>query len=254
MIVTNLNDHCLKIVLANPSTKNALNLAMIKEITHVFLDASKNDDIRLIKLRAEGEHFCSGADLLWMKESIRLSEKENETQAKHLFDMFHAVFSCTKPVLTMVHGACFGGGLGLVAASDFVICANNAQFCLSEVKLGLIPATISAFLIHKIGHGRFNALGISALLFNSKMAYDFGLVHETCELFDLPHVEETRAKQFLSNGPMAMREMKKLSLSHCAFDFKKIKEQSAKSLAKIRTSKEAQEGLEAFLQKRKPNW
>ena len=255
MVLSELSkDGVLQIVLARPQKRNAMDQNMIREIRHVFKDANENNDVRFIKMRGEGEHFCAGADLNWMKQSVKLSKKENQAQTEELFDMYQCIFECQKPIINFVHGAAIGGGVGLVACSDYVVAAKDSKYGFAEVKLGLVPATIGVFVAMKIGFTNFNAHGVVGERFNAETALRIGLVHELCEREELSQREDELTKNLLKNGPMAMCETKKMAREFAVLDWPGNKEKTSKLLARIRSGSEAQEGIAAFFEKRSPNW
>lgn len=253
-VKTTIQDRVLHVTLARPERMNAFDSQMIQELKKLFASAPKQGNVSAIVLRGEGKSFCAGADLEYMKAMVHFSKQENARDSERLFDMFEAIRSCPLPVIAHVHGAVFGGGLGLVAACDLVAAQADAQFCFSEVRLGLIPAVISSFVLSKMNPGFARAMMISGRVFSASDAVNAGLAHfsgskEMCESW----VSET-SKQLGNNGPGAMAKTKKLCDHLLPVKVKAQKKHTTKVIAEQRVSKEGQEGIGAFLEKRKPQW
>ncbi len=177
VIVTELNQVAY-VKLNRPDVRNAFNPAMIAEITLLFRNLQARKDLRAVVLQGEGKVFCAGADLNWMKEMVNFSFEQNREDSLKLFAMFEAIAECTLPVVGLVHGAVFGGALGLVAICDEVIAEEGTQFCFSEVKLGIAPAVISSFVNRKAVGGKVRPLMLSGVIFNPHIAQQSGLVTE----------------------------------------------------------------------------
>jgi methylglutaconyl-CoA hydratase len=247
-------DQVAYVKLHRPDVRNAFNPEMIADITQTFLELSKRQDLRAVVLQGEGKSFCAGADLNWMKEMVNFSFAENRDDSLKLFSMFEAISTCALPVIGMIHGAAFGGALGLVAACDEVIAEENTQFCFSEVKLGIAPAVISAFVNRKAVQGKVRPLMLSAVVFNAVTAQQAGLVTEV-----VPSGEgHTALQKIIHNykqcGPEAVRETKKLLNDISAMTWDQQKERTTTLIAERRCSSEGQEGLKSFLEKREPSW
>ncbi|MCI5072797.1 enoyl-CoA hydratase-related protein [bacterium] len=241
------------IILNRPQHSNALTEAMLLELSDAFKNIPKSS--KILTISANGKHFCAGADLNWMRQSKDLSEEENLASAENLFNMYLALYECPIPVVSHVHGAVMGGALGLVACSDIVIAQDNAFFSLSEAKLGIVPATISPFVIQKIGYSQFLALSLQARKFSAPEALNFGLVHqciagqeESKKVF-LKTCEDT-----LSNSPYALKIIKQLSRQYLPLKPENFAQYTSKLIAQCRVSHDGQEGLNAFFEKRKPQW
>ncbi len=238
-----------------PEVHNALDADLILEITESLRILSRKKGIRLLILSGEGKNFCAGADLNWMKSTIRFKERENRRDAMRLHRLFEAVYRFPHPVIARVQGSTFGGGLGLVAASDIAIAEEGSLFSLSEVRLGLLPSIIAPFVVRKIGLGAFRAYGISGKKMTAEEALRIGLIHEIAPREELDQTIEQWIKLILDNGPQAMTALKTFtdksfgipSLSRAAL-------KTVRSIAKIRTGEEGQEGMKAFLEKRSPAW
>jgi methylglutaconyl-CoA hydratase len=253
LIITEM-DHVAYVKLHRPEMRNAFNPEMIAEITKTFLDLEKRQDVRAVVLQGEGKAFCAGGDLNWMKEMVNFSFEQNLQDSTVLFEMFEAIAQCTLPVIGLVHGAAFGGALGLIAACDEVIAEEGTQFCFSEVKLGIAPAVISAFVQRKAVPGKIRPLMLSAVVFNPHIAQQAGLITEVVAAGDGHTALQRVLQPYMQAGPEAVRETKKLLNNLESFTWKQQKEATAKVIAERRASPEGQEGLRAFLEKREPTW
>jgi methylglutaconyl-CoA hydratase len=227
---------------------------MIGEITGIFRDLEKRGDLRAIALLGEGKAFCAGGDLNWMKEMVNFSFEQNLDDSKKLFEMFEAIADCSLPVVGMVHGAAFGGALGLIAACDEVIAEEGTQFCFSEVKLGIAPAVISAFVNRKAVAGKVRPLMLSGTVFSAHVAQQAGLVNEIAPAGEGHSVLQKALHAYLQCGPQAVRETKKLLNKLPTLSWDEQKKATGKVIAERRASPEGQEGLKSFLEKREPTW
>jgi methylglutaconyl-CoA hydratase len=253
IVLTEL-DQVAYVKLSRGDVRNAFNPEMIAEITQTFLSFESRQDLRAVVLQGEGKAFCAGADLNWMKEMVNFTFEENRTDSLKLFSMFEAISQCPLPVIGMVHGAAFGGALGLVAACDEVIAEENTQFCFSEVKLGIAPAVISSFVHRKAVLGKVRPLMLSGVVFSAATAQQIGLVTEVVP----PGQGHVDLQRVLHNykvcGPEAVRETKKLLNELASMSWDQQKERTTSLIAERRCSSEGQEGLKAFLEKRDPSW
>jgi methylglutaconyl-CoA hydratase len=234
----------LRVTLARPERRNAFDAGLIAELTEAFDTVS--DDARAVLLSGDGESFSAGADVEWMRSSIELSYEENVADARRLRKMLETIDSCVAPVVTRVHGHALGGGCGLVACSDIVVAASDTVFAFSEVKLGIIPAVISPFALAKIGPSAARRYFVTGEPFDARTALRIGLVHEVAE--DLDAAVRRIVENLRSAGPEAARHAKKLVLE------RPDGLGTERRIAQRRTSEEGQEGLRAFLEKRRPNW
>jgi methylglutaconyl-CoA hydratase len=233
----------LRIALARPDRRNAFDAALIGELTRAFGDTG---DARVVLLTGDGPSFSAGADVEWMRASIGLSYEENEADALRLRAMLDAIDGCAAPVVAAVQGHALGGGAGLVACCDVAIAERGAEFAFSEVKLGIVPAVISPFVLAKIGPSAARRYFVSGERFDAETALRIGLVHEVGA--DLIASVEKVVSEVLSAGPRAVRAAKVLARSpHTASE-------TARLIATHRTSEEGQEGLRAFLERRVPAW
>jgi len=244
----------LFVSLNRPEVKNAMSAEMMVELRETFtkLDA----DLRVIVLRGVGEFFCAGGYLNWMKASATKTAKENEEDTLTLAKMIRSVDECSIPVVTKVKGGAFGGGVGLVAASDIVIAEEKAVFSLSEVKLGLIPATIGPLVMRKIGVSQARRLYLTGKRFSAIEAKLIHLIHEVVPVGSLLSVTNDYLKEFESAGPEAVRSAKKLIREMMGEDLwaEDIAEKTSKILSQIRVGKEAQTGVQAFLNREAAPW
>jgi methylglutaconyl-CoA hydratase len=232
----------LRVTLARPERRNAFDAALIAALTDAFADV---EDARAVVLAGEGKSFCAGADVEWQRSSIDLSYEENVQDALRLYLMCETIDRCPAPVIARVHGHALGGGSGLVACADIAVAARDAVFGFSEVKLGIIPAVISPFVVPKIG-ANARRYFLTGERFGAETALRIGLVHETTD--DLDGSVEHVLGELLAAGPNAVREAKRLVRSAPGG------EETAQTAARLRASEEGQQGLRAFLERRRPDW
>lgn len=244
----------LQITLNRPDVRNAFSAEMIHELTEVFRSVDKKPGLRAVHLKGEGKVFCAGADLSYMQSMVKFSIEKNQEEALALHDMFESIRSCAVPVVAEVHGAAFGGGLGLIAASDFVIAEEKTQYCFSEVKLGLAPAVISDFVLRKATIGMATPWMLSGMVFSSEEAQRIGLVHLYAYENDAKALVEKVLQTFREAGPEALRETKSLLQEVPRLSMDQARSETARVIAERRVSEEGQEGIKAFLEKRTPKW
>ncbi|MFZ3231223.1 MAG: enoyl-CoA hydratase-related protein, partial [Pseudobdellovibrio sp.] len=242
-----VSDEQIKVVSLNRAdVKNAFHPEMIQEVTVAFQKFNLEPKLKAVILKGEGTVFCSGADLNWMKEMVKYSFEQNVEDSEKLWQMFEAIAFCSVPVVGVIHGAVYGGALGLAAACDYVLAEAQTKFCFSEVKVGLAPAVISSFILRKTSDSHVRALMLSAEVFNSEKAQKIGLVHsEFAGNADLVSI----AKVFSGNGLEAMKETKKLLNEIQAADWAKQKKLTTKVISERRMSLEGQTRLNKFLEK-----
>jgi len=241
--------------LNRPELGNAFDDRVIKQLSDQIAQAVHANDVRMIVLGGRGKHFSAGADFNWMQRMVALSYDENTEDALQLARLMRQLNECPKPTIAAVNGAAYGGALGLICACDLAIAATNATFCLSEVKLGLIPAVISPFVINAMGRRNAMRYMLTAEVFNAATARDVGVVHEIVEQDSLYATVEAWTSTLAKNGPRALVEVKKLirDVQGRRID-DDLSEMTAERIARIRVSPEGQEGLRAFLDKRAPAW
>ncbi len=243
------------ITLSRPDVRNAFNDEVIAELKNAFLAVAQNASVRCVVLAAEGPAFCAGADLNWMRRMADYTRDENLADAGELAAMLRAMYACPQPTIARVQGDVYAGGMGLVAACDMAISVNTANYCLSEVKLGLIPATISPYVIRAMGARAAHRYFLTAERFDAHEAHRIGLVHEVVspEALDAQVAEWVRA--LVSASPNAVKACKKLlhDVAEREINATLIR-QTVEGIADIRASSEGKEGVQSFLQKRKPDW
>lgn len=248
-------DKVATVTLNRPDVRNAFNEFTIAELSLAFNDLGGNDDVRAIVLAANGPAFCAGADLNWMKKMAAYSHAENTDDAAKLADMLRTIYLCPKPVLAKVQGDCYAGGMGLVAACDIAVAASGASFCLSEVKLGLIPATISPYVIKAMGENAARRYFLTAEKFSAQEAHRIGFVHDIVAAEALDAHVAAIVKALVTSSPNAVREAKVLvrDVAGKPVDSALVLD-TAERIAHIRASDEGREGVASFLEKRKPSW
>lgn len=243
------------VTLNRPDVRNAFNETTIAELTEVFRSLDSDASVRVVVLAANGPAFCAGADLNWMKKMADYTYEENLADAGQLAAMLSAIYQCSKPVIARVQGDCYAGGMGLLAACDIAVSADTANFCLSEVKLGLIPATISPYVIRAMGEQAARRYFVTAERFSAQQASACGLIHELVspELLDDKIAELVR--QISANSPNAVRQAKRLVQTVAGQSLtQELVAETVKGIAEIRASDEGREGVRSFLEKRKPFW
>jgi methylglutaconyl-CoA hydratase len=243
------------ITLNRPEVRNAFNDEVIAEITATIAEYEARPEVRCIILAGNGPSFCAGADLNWMKRMASYSYEENMDDARALAQMLRVLYRCEKPTIARVQGDAYAGGMGLVAACDIAIALDTANFCLSEVKLGLIPATISPYVIRAMGPREAHRYFLTAERFNAAEAHRIGFVHEVVKSDQLDAKVSEIAQSFIVAGPAAVKACKALvqDVAGEEIDHALI-ERTVKGIADIRVSDEGREGIQSFLAKRKPNW
>lgn len=243
------------VTLNRPDVRNAFNETVISELNQVFQELGQLDHVRAIVLAANGPAFCAGGDLNWMKKMAHYSAEENLADAERLAEMLYQIYSCNKPVIAKIQGDCYAGGMGLAAACDIAVAADTVQFCLSEVKIGLVPATISPYVIRSMGANAARRYFLTAERFSAAEAHRIGFVHEAVPAAALDATVEQIVKAIVSNGPSAVMVAKWLVDDVAGADIDdELLGYTAECIAEIRGSDEGREGVAAFLEKRKPNW
>lgn len=249
-------NHRVAIVwLAREAVRNAFNETSIAELTSAFAELGGDNNVRAIVLAAKGPAFCAGADLEWMKRMASYSDEENRADALKLATMLRTIYECPKPVIARVHGDAYAGGIGLVAACDIAVAAFPAMFCLSETRLGLIPATIGPYVMRAISPNAARRYFLTAEKFDSAEAFRIGLVHEIAPLDDLDAKinEILGALMLTSQGAVAESKRLVRDLTARAIDDVLVAD-TAQRIAAVRASVDGREGVRSFLDKRKPQW
>jgi len=248
-------DKVATVTLNRPDLRNAFNEGAIAELARVFDELGRNEAVRAIVLAANGPSFCAGADLNWMKKMAGYSHDENEADAMRLAEMLRTIYLCPKPTVARVQGDCYAGGMGLVAACDIVVASETAGFCLSEVKLGLIPATISPYVIKAMGEQAARRYFLTAERFDAAEAQRIGVAHDVVAPEALDATVAGIVKALVNNSPHAVRQAKTLvrEIVGQPVDDALLLD-TAGRIAAIRASTEGREGVASFLEKRKPTW
>ncbi|CAM2183961.1 methylglutaconyl-CoA hydratase [Paraburkholderia sacchari] len=243
------------VTLNRPDVRNAFNETMIADVTAAFTALGVRDDVRVIVLAGNGKAFCAGADLNWMRKMAGYSDEENRADALRLARMLSTVYRCPKPVIARVHGDAYAGGMGLVCAADIVVAAETVNFCLSEARLGLMPATIAPYVIRALGEQASRRYFVTAEAFDCATALRLGLVSEAVSADELDATVARIAGTLCANSPNAVRECKQLvqDIAGESIDDALI-EDTAVRIARIRASEEGRDGVSSFLEKRTPRW
>lgn len=244
----------LTVILNRPEQHNALTPALIAALTAVFHQIPSRDDVRVVVLTGNGRSFCAGADLHTMRAAADYDFAANEADGKAIFDMVQAIDSCPKPVIGRVNGAAIGGGVGLVSACDIVVAVERAKFAFSEVRLGIVPAVISPFVLAKIGVGNGRELFLTGERFDAQKAHQIGLVQHVVAEAELDTAVSQRIELLLPAAPGAQAAVKELIRIVNDRPTNKMRTVTANLIAQCRASAEGREGMSAFLEKRNPNW
>lgn len=255
-IKVQLGESMAWINLDRPEVRNALNPELISELTEAFDWLDSRDDIRVIILKGNGKCFCAGADLEYMKDMARYSYPQNLADAERLSKLFQTIYFCNKAVIVDVHGACIGGANGIIAAADIVIAEKGTKFAFSEVRLGITPATISPFVVAKIGNTAAKELMLTGRRFSADEAKDFRLVNAVVDEAEMLDTERQYIDHFLHASPEAVAECKNLLRMVSGTDdrYSPVFMQTSVAIANQRISKAGQEGMAAFFEKRKAEW
>lgn len=255
VLSVSLNAGVARVALNRPDVRNAFNAEVIAELRETFDRLSNDSAVRAIVLSGAGKVFCGGADINWMRASLDLTREQNVADAQAMSDMFRAIDRCSKPVIGKIHGAALGGGAGLAAVCDIVISTEDAVFGFTEVKLGIIPAVISPFVLAKIGASHARALFLTGERFDARRAAHIGLVHEVVMNADaLEDAVQGALAELRSAGPAATAAAKRLVQDVTAATYEASRDLTAQAIAAQRTSEEGQEGLRAFLERRAAAW
>ena len=243
-----------RVTLARPQVRNAFDEELIAELTHAFQSAGGSPKTRAVVLSGDGPSFCAGADIAWMRKAGAYSREENEADALRMARMLAAIDACPRPVVAVVHGAAIGGGVGLVAAADIAIAAEGTVFSLSEVKLGILPAVISPYVLRAIGPRQARRYFLTGERFDAREALRIGLVHRVAPSEELARAAEETVASLLTSGPEAVVAAKNLIGRVVGRDPADVQRLTVQTIAERRASEEAREGLTAFLEKRPPSW
>jgi methylglutaconyl-CoA hydratase len=247
--------HVARVYLNRPDVRNAFNEQVIAELTSTFRQLAAEPDLRAIVLSGHGKAFCAGADLSWMRSMADFSWEQNRADAQALADMLWAIYQCPVPIVGRLQGDCYAGGVGLAAVCDVVVAVDGMNFCLSEARLGLLPATISPYVIRAMGEQAARRYFITAERFSAAQAHAMGLVHELCTADALDAKVDEIVAALVANGPLATRACKALVQDVAGLQVTDdLRGETARRIADIRVSSEGKEGIQSFLQKRPPTW
>jgi methylglutaconyl-CoA hydratase len=249
-----ISNHIARITFSRPEVHNAFHSGVIKEMRQVFAEIAKTSDIRAVVITGEGKSFCAGADLNWMKAVAEYKFDQNLAESNELAELFNDMYTCTCPIIGRINGAAIGGGAGFVAVCDIAIGAQSAVVSFSEVKIGLVPACIGPYVIKKIGEGRSRELFITGERLTADRAKEVGLLNAVVPDADLDKTIDALLQQILTSGPNAISMAKELVSKVPQMNAAEYKPFTAEMIAKLRNSAEGQEGMAAFLAKRKPSW
>jgi methylglutaconyl-CoA hydratase len=235
--------------------RNAFNDEVIAELTQTFQQLAAQPELRVVLLSGRGKAFCAGADLNWMRAMADYSWEQNRADAQRLADMLWTLDQCPVPVVGRVQGDCYAGGMGLASICDVLVASSNVTFCLSEARLGLLPATISPYVIRAMGAQAARRYFTTAERLSAAQAHAMGLVHELCEPEALDAKVAEIVATLVANGPAAVKACKQLVRDVAGQDITEaLRVETARRIADIRASDEGKEGLQSFLGKRSPNW
>ena len=244
-----------RVFLNRPEVRNAFNDAVIAELAQAFAGFAADASLRAVVLGAHGKAFCAGADLAWMRAMADYTWKQNRDDAQALADMLHAVWSCPVPVIGRIHGDAYAGGVGLAAVCDVLVAAEGVHFCLSEAKLGLLPATIGPYVVRALGEQASRRYFATAERFDAARAHALGFVHELVQPDALDAKVDEIVAAVVANGPVSVRLCKKLvqDVAGRVID-EDLRAETARRIADVRASVEGKEGVQSFLNKRDPAW
>jgi methylglutaconyl-CoA hydratase len=242
------------VYLNRPEVHNAMNEKLMKELTNSFKELENDDKTRVIILTGKGKSFCAGADLNWMKSMVNYSKEDNIKDSKLLLSLYESIYNCQKPVIGRINGHAFGGGLGLFAVCDIAIAVPDCKFAFSEVKLGIIPAVISTYIARRVNISNMRRLFITGERFSSEYAKHIGLIDFVSSEKEIDEKIKFYIKLLRSSGPNAINEVKKLIDYYEKMDITKYQKHTVEKISELRISDEGQEGINAFLEKRKTKW
>jgi methylglutaconyl-CoA hydratase len=255
MLKTDIHNKVAFLLLDRPEVHNAFNDELVLRLTEAFKECGQRDDVRVIVLGGNGKSFCAGADLNWMKGMVQYTHDENVADARRVGCMYLTIAKCPKPVIARVHGAALGGGAGLVAACDIGVAVESVQFGFTEVKLGIVPAIISPFVLARVSPGRAREFFITGERFLAPVAKNIGLIqHVVSHEAALDAHIDAKIAQIMTSAPGAISAAKELIFGVVARNLESSIEFAAEVIARARASAEGQAGMQAFLQRHKPPW
>ena len=247
-------DKVARITFCRPEIHNAFNSDMIRELMDVFNKMKDDKEIRVIVMTGEGKSYCAGADLNWMRAVKDYSYEQNLKESLELAALFRLIYEFPRPVIGRINGAAIGGGTGFVAVTDIAIAADTAIFSFSEVKIGVVPACISPYVVKRVGEGRAREFFLTGERLTAQRALDAGLVNQAVKADELDTAVDKMVKQILTSGPDAIGVCKDLLHNIANQNMDEAEKYTAEVIANLRKSPEGQEGMDAFLNKRKPKW
>ena len=247
-------DKIARITFCRPEIHNAFNSDMIRELTDAFNKMKDDRDVRVIVMTGEGKSYCAGADLNWMRAVKDYSYEQNLKESLELAALFRLIYEFPRPVIGRINGAAIGGGTGFVAVTDIAIAADTAIFSFSEVKIGVVPACISPYVVKRVGEGRAREFFLTGERLTAQRALEAGLVNQAVQAEELDTAVDKMIKQILTSGPDAIGVCKDLLHNIANQNMDQAEKYTAEVIANLRKSPEGQEGMDAFLNKRKPKW
>ncbi len=243
-----------QVVLSRPDIRNAFNDAMIRELREAFVELGQDSALRVVVLTGEGKAFCAGADLNWMRRVIDYGYEENLEDSLHLAHLMREIYDFPRPVVGRINGPAIGGGTGLVAVCDIAVAVDTAVFAFSEVKLGLVPACISPYLLKRLGERYSREYFLTGERLSAQRALECGLVNRVVKAEELDEVVQSYVDRLLTSGPEAVATCKRMVQAVGDMSLDEAGPFTADMIARLRMGKEGQEGMAAFLQRRKPSW
>ena len=243
-----------RIIFNRPEVHNAFNSLMISELDDVVEKVRKETSIRIVVLSGHGKSFCAGADIQWLRDIVNYSFEQNLEESLQLAEVLYKIYVLPKPTIAMVNGTAIGGGTGFLSVCDMSVASEEAKFGLSEVKIGLVPAAIAPYVIRRIGESHAREYFLTGERISAKKALEIGLVNRVVPLEKLEKTVEELIPLLLTSGPEAIASCKELIRNVPNMSFEEVKKYTARMIANLRVSEEGQEGMSAFLEKRKPEW
>lgn len=253
-LLVDVDKETARITFNRPEVHNAFNATMISEVSEALDQVKSDKSVRVIVLTGRGTSFCAGADINWMREIIHYSYEQNLEESLALAEVLHKLYTLPKPTIAMVNGAAIGGGNGFLSACDIAVAAEEARFGLSEVKIGLVPAAISPYVIRRIGESKAREYFLTGKRIPAPKAQEIGLINEVVPQKKLGEKVEELVNLLLTSGPEALANCKELIFRVPQMSLEEAKEFTARMIANLRISQEGQEGMASFLEKRKPEW
>ena len=255
LLLSRPGPHVAQVALNRPDVRNALNGTLIRELARAFAALAAEADVRAIVVAASGKAFCAGADLAFMREAAAYTWEQNRADAEVLAEMLYTLDSCPVPVVARIHGDCYAGGMGIASVCDIRVVAEPVTFCLGEARLGLLPATISPYVIRAMGEQTARRYFVTAERFGAAEAKAMGYAHEVCAAEALDAKVEAIVAALVANGPLATRACKRLVHDVAGREITPaLRAETARRIADMRASAEGREGIASFLEKRKPAW